>query len=682
MPPRDPYKYFRIEARDLLDQFAQGVLDLEKTGGRAQVARLLRSAHTLKGAARVVKENIIADCAHAIEEVLVAWRDNDQPLTRAEIDRILAELDRAEARLKDLALPAEETAPAATAAPAARAATPAPVPVPDEPVLSVRTELTEVDTLLDGLAETHTLLAGLRGAADDLEQGRHIADLLLAQLSPRPGMALSGAQKQLFSLAEELRRKLSGADRVLDQTLGQMDREIGQLRDKTEQMRLVAASSLFTGLERTVRDGARALGRLAEFTGEGGEVRLDAPVVEAVQHALMQMVRNAVAHGIETPEARRAQGKPEEGRVRLRVARRGRRILFECSDDGRGLDFDGIRRAANQPQASDEEAARLLLRGGISTSDRVTQAAGRGVGMDVVRDVAQRLGGALDIRSEPGHGTVFELTVPSSLSAVDMLLVETSGVVAGLPLDSVRRCLRLTPEDFADTGRGLVVRHEEAAVPFLPLAELISANRPPDDLRWTAVVVAGRDGLAAIGIDRLLGTGRLVVHPLPDEAPADDIVAGASLDAEGNPRLMLDPDRLIAAVARATGALPAAAKPLPVILVIDDSLTTQMLQRSILESAGYRVDVAGSAEIGLEMAKARDYGLFLVDVEMPGMDGFAYIERIRSDPVLYRIPAIMVSSRAAPEDLQRGRDVGAQGYMIKSAFDQRELLAMIRRLTE
>jgi len=674
MPPRDPYKYFRIEARDLLDQFAQGVLDLEKGASGGQVARLLRLAHTLKGAARVVKVNGIAESAHAIEEVLIPWRDNRVAVPRTEIDRVLAELDQAEARLKDLAPPPEEGAAPDPVAPA--------VTTLEEATLSVRTELTDVDTLLDGLAETHALLSGLRGAADDIEQGRHLVDLLLAQLSPRPGAILSGPQKHLFTLAEELRRKLSGADRALDQTLGQMDRELSQLRDNAEQMRLVAAGSLFTPLERAVRDGARALGRLAEFTGEGGEVRLDAPVIEAVQHALMQMVRNAVAHGIESPAERRAQGKPDEGRVRLRVARRGRRILFECSDDGRGLDVDAIRRAANTPLASDEEAVRLLLKGGISTSDEVTQAAGRGVGMDVVRDVAQRLGGGLEVRSEAGRGTVFELTVPSSLLAVDTLLIETSGVLAGLPLDSVRRCLRLVPEDFADTGHGLAIRFEQAALPFLPLADLIAAPRPPAEMRWTAVVVAGRDGLAAIGIDRLLGTARIVVHPLPDEAPADAIVSGASLDAEGNPRLMLDPDRLVAAVGRASGAQTPDARPLPMILVVDDSLTTQMLQRSILESAGYPVDVAGSAEIGLDMAKARDYGLFLVDVEMPGMDGFGFVERIRSDPVLYRIPAIMVTSRNGPDDMERGREVGAQGYMIKSAFDQTELLAMIRRLTE
>jgi two-component system chemotaxis sensor kinase CheA len=671
---RDPYKYFRIEARDLLDQFAQGVLDLENGGGAAQIQRLLRLAHTLKGAARVVKEIAIAEGAHAIEDVLIPWRDGRNPVPRAEIDRVLAELDRAEARLKELVPPPEET-PAPGAAPAA--AQPA-----EEPALSVRAELAEIDTLLEGLAETHVLLGGLRGAVAATEQSRHLADLLVAQLAPRPGAALDGAQKQLFTLADDLRRKLSGVERAVDQTVGQMDRELGLLRDSAEQMRLIAAGTLFTGLARVARDYARDTGCQVVFTGEGGEIRLDAPVIEAVQRALVQLVRNAVVHGIEPPAERRAAGKPETGSVRLAVRRRGRRILFECADDGRGLDFDAIRRAAGAPHAGPDETLRLLLRGGISTSAQVTEAAGRGVGMDVVRDTVQRIAGGLEVKSEPGRGTVFELTVPSSLSAVDSLLVESAGVIAGLPLDSVRRCLRLAPEDFADTGHGLAIPYGDAGIPFLPLAELIATPASSRPQRWTALVVAGASGLAAVGVDRLLGSGRVVVHPLPEDAPADDIVAGASLDSEGNPRLILDPEALVAAIGRATGTPQAGPRALPTILVIDDSLTTQMLQRSILESAGYRVEVAGSAEIGLEMAKARDYGLFLVDVEMPGMDGFAFVERIRSDPVLYRVPAIMVTSRAAPEDLQRGREVGAQGYMIKSAYDQSELLAMIRRLTE
>ena len=667
---RDPYRYFRIEARELLDQMTPGVLALEKESGTDRVALLLRLAHTLKGAARVVKEIAIADASHAIEDVLVPWREKGGPLPRGEIDRVLAELDKAEQGLKALALP-DAAVKAGPVRPAAA----------EEAPRAVRAEIAEIDTLLDGVAETHALVGGLREAASSMEKSRHIADLLLAQLAPRPGLALTGTQKQLFTLADELRRSLTGVDSTLGRTLEQMERELGQLRDNAEQLRLVGAASLFTTLERTARDGARALGREASFSGSGGEIRLDAPMLEAIQQALVQIVRNAVAHGIEPPEERLRLGKPEAGRVSLRVERRGGRIRFECGDDGRGLDFDAIRSAAGVPRATQAEAIRLLLRGGISTSERVTEASGRGVGLDVVRDLMRKVGGTVEIKSEPGRGTLFELSVPPSLSAVDALLVEVAGVTIGLPLDAARHCLRLTPGDFVRSDGGLAILQEGVAIPFLPLAELLGRPYAAEEDRWTAVVVSGEGGTAAFGIDRLLGSARLVIHPLPDEAPAAEIVAGASLDAAGTPRLMLDPDRLVAAAQRG-GIAPAQARILRPVLVIDDSLTTQMLQRSILESAGYAVDLAGSAEIGLEMARSRDYGIFLVDVEMPGMDGFGFVEKIRADPALYRTPAILVTSRAAPEDLQRGKDVGAQGYMVKSAFDQGELLSMIKRLTE
>jgi len=668
---RDPYKYFRIEARDLLDQIAKGALALEKEGHGGQVALMLRLAHTLKGAARVVRETGIADAAHAIEDVLVPWRDRDgAPLPRGDIDRVLGEIDKAEHRLKSLAPPEDVPAGPAPAAPAA-----------EELPRTVRAEVAEVDALLDGVAETHALLGGVRAANRSLEKSRHLADLLRAQLAPRPGMAQGPAQKQLFALAEDLRRSLSGVESALGRNVEQMERELGQLRDNTEQLRLVGVAGLFTTLERTVRDSARSLGRAATFAGSGGGIRLDAPLLEAAQRALVQIVRNALAHGIEPPEERRRLGKPEVGTVSLHIERRGASILFTCRDDGRGLDTEAIRRAAGRPEASDEETLRLLLKGGISTSETVTEAAGRGVGLDVVRTELARVGGAVEVTSEAGRGTTFVLRMPPLLSALDALLVETSGVVVGLPLEAVRRCLRLLPGDFSRTGAGLSVTRDGAAMPFLPLAEALSLPYQAGEERWTAAVLSGAGGMAAIGVDRLLGSARLVVHPLPEGAPADDIVAGASLDTEGTPRLVIDPDRLVAA-AVAGGALPGAAATPPPVLVIDDSLTTQMLQRSILESAGYEVDLAGSAEIGLDMAKARRYGLFLVDVEMPGMDGFSFIERIRADPALYRTPAILVTSRAAPEDLQRGKDVGAQGYMVKSAFDQGELLAMIRRLME
>ncbi len=196
---------------------------------------------------------------------------------------------------------------------------------------------------------------------------------------------------------------------------------------------------------------------------------------------------------------------------------------------------------------------------------------------------------------------------------------------------------------------------------------------------WSAVVVEGANALAAVGVERLRGTQNLVLRPLPEFTPGDAVVAGASLDAEGHPQLVLDPQGLVEHVCMAGPALRAPSSPRAPILVIDDSLTTRMLEQSILESAGYEVDLATSGEDGLERALKRRYALFLVDVEMPGMDGFTFIERTRKDPALRDIRRSS-SPRRLSEDRRRGQSVGARAYIVKGEFDQTELLEKIRLL--
>jgi two-component system chemotaxis sensor kinase CheA len=240
--------------------------------------------------------------------------------------------------------------------------------------------------------------------------------------------------------------------------------------------------------------------------------------------------------------------------------------------------------------------------------------------------------------------------------------------------------MRIAAGEISMASPGMSILHGGKAVPFVPLAKTLDGARLPAGRNWTAVVVAGSPGAAAFGVERLLGTARVVVRPLPEHAHATAIVAGACLDAEGNPQLVLDPDGLVTEAHRFDNAAFEPPSPRRPVLVIDDSLTTRMLEQSILESAGYEADVALSGEEGLERARRKRYALFLVDVEMPGMDGFTFVTHVRSDPALRDIPAVLVTSRAAAEDRQRGRDVGAQGYIVKSEFNQAELLAMIGAL--
>jgi two-component system chemotaxis sensor kinase CheA len=576
--------------------------------------------------------------------------------------------------------------PAATVAPEGK---PTAASAPAEPVPpAARARSSDVDDLLDAVGETHARFARLRAGSDDLERlhrsAEALADLLRTSRTPAAANAARAAAMRLSG-------EFSYQARRLTDVVEQVERELDEVRGRAERLRLVAAAGIFTSLHRAVRDVADAQGKQVRFEGRGADLRMDPQVLTLVGGAFLHVVRNAVAHGIENAAERVATGKPAEGRVVVEVERRGRFAAFRCTDDGRGFDLPALRRIAESRgllrsggTGPDEQTlVDLVLRGGISTSASVTEVAGRGIGLDVARDVADQLGGDVHVRTDAGAGATVELVVPLALLSLHGLVVAAAGTVATVPLDAVRTCVRLLPEQAASAAATGRLAHDGQALPFLPLARALSAGSGSIDGPGVAVVVAAEGDAVAIGVDRLAGTSTLVVRPLPELAPAASVIGGVSMDLDGNPRLVLDAHGLVAAtlgaggVAGSTVGEPAVRLP---ILVVDDSLTTRMLERSILESAGYQVDVAASGEEGLEMARARSYGLFLTDVDMPGIDGFAFVIQTRAEPALADVPVILVSSRGGAEDRQRGTEVGASAYVVKGEFNQEELLAHISRL--
>lgn len=680
---KDRYRYFRIEARELLEALSGGILDLEKApGDKALVARLLRHAHTLKGAARVVQQHEIGELAHAAEDALDGHREEGTPpLPPERIDALLRIVDDVSAAVARL-----DPAPAARADGATaleRAA--------DEAFQAVRVDVREMDALLASVLEAGVQVTTLRrrlGALDHVEEvARALADHLAA------GRADGAAPARARTLVEELRRSLGEARRALGAHADQAESEIAEVRNSADRLRLLPARAVFGTLERAARDAAHALERTAIFEAAGGDVRVDASVLSAVRDALLHVVRNAVAHGIEPAADRLRAGKRAAGTVRLEVHRRGRRVVFACRDDGRGIDVERVRAEAarkglpvpaNGGALDGEALAALLLRGGVSTSRTVNTVAGRGVGLDVVRDTAARLDAHVTLHSEPGRGTTVEIAVPVSVAALTALHLEAGGAAAAVPLEAVRRTVFVAPGEVVPLQGGAGVEHEGVVIPFVPLAAVLRRPLPAGPRRfWSTVVVQAGARLVALGADRLAGTSDVVVRPLAAHVDADPAVAGAALDAEGNPRLVLDPAGLLAAVAQAgfAPAREAAARRAP-ILVVDDSLTTRMLEQSILESAGYEVALATSGEEALDLARARRFGVFVVDVEMPGMDGLEFVRVTRADPRTQATPAILVTSRGAPEDRERGLAAGARAYIVKGEFDQGRLLATIEELLE
>jgi two-component system chemotaxis sensor kinase CheA len=715
---KDPYKYFRIEAREILEGLAQGVLELEKkTAHKEIVGRLFRYAHTMKGAARVVKQPGLADAAHAIEDLLSPHRESDSAVPQASVNELLRIIDGMTTAVTALgsndtagatppAKPAAVVALASATAPAFNNGAPSAPPLQeatsgatatqastDDRLETVRIEIHEMDVLLDDIFQASAQVTGLAASEASLVQARQVASALMDQLgSRRSTRTAAAALERARAIAEELTGRLEQISDRLAQGRDQAEGAVRLVRERAHRIRLIPASTIFAALERATRDAALACGTSVELVTSGGENRLDGHVLLAVRDALLHVVRNAVTHGMEEAGERVRRGKPAVGQIHLHVEQRGHQVVFVCRDDGRGIDVDAVRLTAVKRQAispadaetlSRQAAMQLVFLPGISTSKEVTGLSGRGVGLDVVRDTARRFKGDAEVHSEPGRTTCVEMRVPVSLSSLMALLVEVGGTTHSIPLDAARGAVRVRKEEIVRAGDNETILFEERAIPFSSMARLLGVGDAAAMERrtWSAVILRAGGRLAAIGVDRLLGTTELVVKPLPVLCGTVPLVMGASLDADGNPRLMFDAAALVDATCSARVKTSAKVAPTRApILVIDDSLTTRMLEQSILESAGYEVDVATSAEEALEKALVRRYGLFVCDVEMPGMDGYGFLTTTRADATLREIPVIMVTSLSTPEHRQRGLDAGASEFFVKGEFDQGRLLHRIRSL--
>jgi two-component system chemotaxis sensor kinase CheA len=662
----DPYRYFRIEARELIDELIAGLAGLGRGESATDlVGGLLRHTHTLKGAARVVGLPGIADHTHALEGLLEPFRAVATGVPSETLEEMLGLIDEIGDLLRALAI---DEAPGPEPATVVAPTVPAPraeavAEVGPEMVRTARASLAEIDAVIDGVGHSRTQLSALR---DALAQGNQAFG------------------KVEFS--DDQRESLGAVRRAVDTCIDRMERELRTVYDVAERLRLVPVTSIVPDLEGAARDVAAAQGKRVHLEVGGGQLRLDAPVLAAVQGALRQIVRNAVAHGIEPTADRLAAGKPAGGRVRLQVSQNAGQVVFSCTDDGRGVDLDAVRRelSRDHPDPSrldDQQVLDRLAFGGVSTAGTVSEVSGRGIGLDVVRDAATRLGGRVTIRTRPGAGTTIDLTTPLSLSAQDVLLVD-DGTAMALPLAAVRETARVRADDITAGLGGELLRYRDQDLPFLPLAAALGDDTATGRSQpvWSAVILTGRTGPVAIGVRRLIGTATIAIRPLPRSAPVDPLISGIWLDVDTRARLVLDPAVLAAAATRHRSITVAAPVPLAPILIVDDSLTTRMLEQSVLESAGYRVELAASAEEGLLMATRTPYALVLVDVEMPGMDGFAFVEQTRARPELRHLPCILVTSRASAQDRRRGLEAGAKAHIDKREFHQGTLLSRISEL--
>ncbi len=501
----------------------------------------------------------------------------------------------------------------------------------------------------------------------------------------------------LSHTGEHLRRLEKDLDRLSSTMAGdhrQLKQAADSLDDELRRVRMLPFAEACQGLDRTVRDLAQAGGKEVELFVEGGAVELDRSVLEGLKDPLRHLVRNAVDHGTESPNERRRAGKLAEARITVTAVFRGAQVEVSVADDGRGIDLEGLRqqlRRKGLPEPSDErELARSIFLPGLSTSRLITDISGRGVGLDVVKSRVEALHGTVDLAFTPGKGTRFTLAVPLTLTTLRALLLEAGGQTFALAGTNVRKLVRIGPDDLVSVAGQAMLSLGGTPLPVASLSQTLglrAADLPGAGGKKLAVVVAAGEKQMAFVVDELLAEQEIVIKNLGTRIRRVRQISGATILPSGRIALVLNAANLIrSALGRTSAAvLPvvastATAETKKRILVADDSVTTRTLEKSILEAAGYDVIAAADGAAAWQLLHERGADLLVTDLDMPRMDGFALAEAVRGSKRFGGLPIILVTARESEQDKARGVEVGADAYLIKSAFDQKNLLETVAQL--
>jgi two-component system chemotaxis sensor kinase CheA len=687
---------FESEASELVESVTQNLLSVEKGGDAAALTKIYdkicRSLHTLKGSAATCGLAEVSDLSHRLEDVVVPYKSSGALLSSETVDLILTGLD---ILLNRVRVHVREKNPGA----------------PDK---------AEWDSLLSGLESARKAAAANVPAAEVKKEQAHLEEEAVESLDLESGWKVNTQQvirmMQEVERLRELKLRLSDESRRLNQGLkdrkfrgdaaGTADVEgfllslsntlvfnaeetthlVDSLEEHLKDISMLSFNTIAQPMHRQVRDLCRRFGKQADLSVAGGEILLDRRVLEGLKGPLVHLVRNALDHGLETPEKRDKAGKHREGALVIRVEQQGNLLFLEVSDDGQGIDLEKIRREALQRQMfSKEELSRmedsqlrqLLFHSGFSTKGEVTSISGRGVGLDVVKTQIQAMKGTVEIQSKAGQGTRFIITLPVELGSSPIQIIRVGPHFFGLPLLSIQNIVRAHPEAMDLTRDRWTQEMEGRTMPLKDLGALLRTRLPkkPQSGQPLLLLMASEGQELALAVDEIIGDENLVLHPLPAEFSNVEAFQGAGLLPNGELMLILktgwlsrlqerqDPfqDRLKA-------------------MVVVDSLTARAMHRNMLESGGYLVHGASSARQGLELLETSTYDVVLCDIGMEEMDGLAFTRLVRLDPKTRSLPIILVSAHDEEKDVQGYLKAGADAFLSKKDCNSGRLLAEVSKL--
>jgi chemotaxis protein histidine kinase CheA len=533
------------------------------------------------------------------------------------------------------------------------------------------------------------------------------------------------AQKSIFSLSEAIKKEFSSQDGEVTRLLNQCEAQIQRLREHTQELydhvsteafhldpvidelqlkikeiKMLPLSTIFEGFPRMARDIASQQGKAVNLVISGEETELDKKVLEGIKTSLIHILRNCIDHGIEEPEVRVALGKPRDGTIKVSASHEGDNVVITVEDDGRGMDIAQIKETAlNKRLASsydlermtDKEVLNIVFMNGYSTSPIVTDVSGRGMGLDIVRRDITNLKGRVILDTQKNRRTKFTLVLPLTIAIIQVLLVKVQNMLFALPMFSVTESVKVSMGDVSAIEGRMAFHFREYIVPLVRLNEVLGlppmGNEEERAKKEMLVVMAtSYDSRVGFIIDEVVGEGEAFIKGLGKHLGKVKNVSGAMIMPTGEVVVVLD---IVDLMTHSALGLPQVAgkKSTPIakhrekrILVVEDAFSTRELEKSILETHGYLVDTAVDGLDALDRMVDNQYDLIVSDIEMPRMDGFELCRTLKNKEGYKNIPVVMVTALQKEEDKRRGIEVGAAAYIVKSAFEQTNLLDTIERL--
>lgn len=742
---------FKIEAAEHIAAVSSGLLELEKTRVGSRRAELIetvfREVHSLKGAARTVNMGEVESVCRCLENTFSALKRRDMQLGpnffdllhktldllrgllgsletgakglgMSEVKGLVSALEHAAREMEERTDgPGEERKPEPVKA---ETALPKPQPFPSAVAETIRVEKAKLDSVLlqaEGLlqakqslgeraSDLQEILAFVGGLEKKWVMGRDtrrvFGSLLRSGLAPAD--VPSARLLEFLESGRELVRTLHGRLAALEKKIENDHRSVGamvdSLLDQTKRVLMTPFSTLFEILPRTVRDLLSAHGKEAELTVSGGEVEVDRRILEEMKDPLIHLVRNCVDHGIEKPRERVLRGRAPAGRISISVSHRDSgKIELVVADDGPGIDIAKVKNSAvrlgilspeDSERLDEERLQGLIFRSGVSTSPLITDISGRGLGLAIVQEKVERLGGSVMCESSVETGTVFSVLLPLSLATVRGLLVRDEERLFVIPEANVRRLVRRPTEDIRKIEGRETVAVEDGVVPLVHLGRVLELplRGKSEEKRdfFHAVVLESGDTIIAFKIDEVLLEQEFLLKPLGKQLKRVRNVSGATVLGGGRVVPVLNVPDLMKSAVKVAETTPSVVSRVPQpeakksVLVVEDSVTARILLKNILEAAGYEVKTAVDGMDAYALLKSEPFDLVVSDVDMPRMDGFLLTTKIRSDKILAELPVVLVTALDSQNDRERGIEVGANAYIVKSSFDQSNLLEVIRRL--